>query len=269
MRHGERLCLALALSTLPLGCRQEATGLQIAAAADLERALGEVITTFAQSGGPQATVTFGSSGLLAQQVAEGAPFDVFLSASAGFADRAIASGRCEAHSRRPYARGRLAVVTAPGVEPPATFEALAAPRFLKVAIANPEHAPYGQAALAALERAGLGPALTGRLLRGDNVRQALTYVDTGNAEVGLVALPLVADRPGILRVDEALHPPIEQVLVLCGRPELRAEAQRFADFLTGPEGQRILEAGGFWTERSGPPPGPAEVVPGASRAPAP
>lgn len=247
---------AIWLSLLLFACRAEAPPLRIAAAADLERSLGRVVEAFVATGAPPPTVSYGASGLFAQQLIDGAPFDVFLSASGAFVDRALAAGRCDPNTRRIYAVGQLALVTAGGVEPARTILDLRDPRFSKIALANPEHAPYGQAALAALQNAKIFDAVEGRLIRGDNVRQALTYVETGNAEVGLVAASLVVGQAGVAPVDPTLYPPLEQVVVVCASPERAPLARRFVDLVTGPEGQHILQEHGF--RRT---PGPSNELP--------
>lgn len=236
---------AIGLALLVCACRAEAPPLRVAAAADLERSLGRVVEAFVATGAPPPTVTYGASGLFAQQLIDGAPFDVFLSASGAFVDRALAAGRCDPNTRRIYAIGQLVLITAPGVEPARVITDLADPRFSKIALANPEHAPYGQAALAALHNGKVFEVVEGRLIRGDNVRQALTYVETGNAEVGLVAASLVVGQARVAPVDPQLYPPLEQVLVVCAPPERAPLAHRFADLVTGPEGQHILQEHGF------------------------
>lgn len=236
---------AIWLAPLLFACRAEAPPLRIAAAADLERSLGPVVAAFVNGGAPSPTISYGASGLFAQQLIDGAPFDVFLSASGAYVDRVLAAGRCDSTTRRTYASGQLALVTATGLAPARTVDDLVDPRFRKIAIANPEHAPYGQAALAALRGAGVWDEVQARLLRGDNVRQALTYVETGNAEVGLVAAALVVGQSGVALVDPSLHPPLSQVLVVCATGERAALAKRFADLITSPEGQHILRDHGF------------------------
>lgn len=237
-----------ALSTL--ACRREVTPspaapLRVAAAADLTGAFTSLAARFEALTGARVALTFGSSGMLSRQIAEGAPYDLFASADASYADRAVASGRCDAGSLAGYARGRLAVITRPGVAPVAALDALADPAFARVAIANPEHAPYGRAAMQAIERAGLLDRLRPRLVFAENVRQAMQLASSGNADAAIVARALVSDG-GALVLPASMHAPLEQRLVACGpSPARRALARRFADFVLGPEGSAELARRGF------------------------
>jgi molybdate transport system substrate-binding protein len=199
-------------------------------------------------------VSFGASGVLARQVKEGAPFDVFMSADERFVDEAIQSGACEGGSKAKYARGRLVVWTREGVAPARSLEDLADARFVKVALANPEHAPYGRAAKEALGSAGVWEAVAPKVVRGENVRQAFQFVDSGNAEAGLVSRSLVKAAPpkgSVTEVDEALHAPLDQHLAVCLRGGNAQGGRAFARWVLSDEGQALLERHGL--ERSSPP----------------
>lgn len=250
--------LVLALQLLLLsGCsrqRQEASPLRVAAASDLQRAFDELGRAYTRQTGRQVVFSFGSSGLLARQIGEGAPFDLLASASGDYVDRLAAQGRIAPGTRLVYGQGRLVLWTrqeGPRLDSLAALAAhLAEPgQVRRVAVANPEHAPYGRAALEALDRAGLKDALKGRLVFAENVRQALQYAETGNADAALVALSLVQNRDGPARgryvlIEERLHQPIEQVLgVISGQNE--AGARDFVALLRAPQGQAILRRYGF------------------------
>src|SRR5262249_23213427 len=151
--------------------------------------------------------------LLAKQLDQGAPFDVFAAANVSFVDQVVKSGACDGGSKAMYARGRLVVWTrsGAGAAPPRSLADLADSRFAHVAIANPEHAPYGRAAEDALGRSGALDAVKPKLVFGENVQQALELAQTGNADAAIVALSLtIARNDGVsLPVDPTLHAPID------------------------------------------------------------
>jgi molybdate transport system substrate-binding protein len=215
--------------------------LRIAAAADLARAFDEVGAAFEKAGNARPTFSFGSTGLLAKQIQEGAPFDVFAAANVSFADDVIKAGRCDPASKALYARGRV-VVWAKG-EPPKSLAELADARYVKIAIANPEHAPYGRAAMEALTSAGVADAVKPKLVYGENVQQTLQFAQTGNAEAAIVALSLATVSDGKwLAIDPALHKPIDQAMVTCGK---NGAAARFTVFVGSAEGRAIMRRYGF------------------------
>ena len=127
----------------------------MAAASDLTRAFEDLGKAFENKTHITPVFTFGSSGLLAKQIEQGAPFYLFAAANKEYADEVVASGRCDAGTLRPYARGRIVVWCPSGVQAPTKLADLADPRFKRIAIANPEHAPYGRAAKQALEKEGI------------------------------------------------------------------------------------------------------------------
>ena len=239
----------LALAFVASACRPSAASapVRVAAASDLATAFDDLSSEFERAGGARVEVILGSSGLLARQIAEGAPYDALLAADESFVERAIASGACDRRSEQRYARGRLVVWTRADAPAPAALEDLGAPRFARIAIANPDHAPYGRAAREALERAGLWARVERRIVRGDNVRATLQLARTGNADAALVAASLVVgDREGRqLVVDESLHRPLVQSAVACAGGRAAAEGRRFVAFVGSPSGQAILRRHGF------------------------
>lgn len=234
------------------GCKRDGARaeppIRVAAASDLALAFEELGELFEQETGQAVTFSFGSTGLLAKQIREGAPFDVFAAANVSFVEQLVASGACDGSTQAPYARGRIAVWTKRGgVTPPKTLEELGDSRFRRVAIANPEHAPYGLAAKQALERVGLWRSLEPRLVMGENVRQTLQFAETGNVEAAIVALALVVhdrDDPWLL-IDEELHQPIDQALVVCTRGARRAGGEAFARFVNSERGRALMRRYGF------------------------
>lgn len=236
---------------LGLGCGQgehAAAPLRLAGAADLAPVLPELIELHGREFPGEVVATLGSSGLLARQIAEGAPFDLFFSADAAFVDDLIAQGHAFGESRALYARGRIVLWTpASGVEPPKGLADLVDGRFRRIAIANPEHAPYGRAAQQALRAVGLWEQLEPRLVLGDNVLHTLQLCRSGNAEVSIVALSLAMAAPdgAWVLLDETLHEPIDQALAITSASTRRPEAEAFVRTLASPEGRRILARFGF------------------------
>jgi molybdate transport system substrate-binding protein len=221
--------------------------LRVAAASDLARAFGELATEFKGKTGVAVEIEFGSSGLLAKQIEQGAPFALYAAANRDYVDQVIKAGRCDAATARLYARGRLVVWTPPGVAKPDSLSGLTDARFRKIAIANPEHAPYGRAAQQALEKAGVWPKIQDRIVLGENIQATMLYAHNGNADAALVALALavVADGGASLPVDPSLHAPLDQAMVVCGKGEETDVAKQFADFVGSREGREVMTRYGF------------------------
>lgn len=220
---------------------------QVAAAADLSVAFEEMGKLFQARTGQAVTFSFGASGALAKQLAQGAPFDLFAAANTAFVDSAVKAGACDGATKALYARGHVVAWSKAGGVKLATLDDLKSDAIQHIAIANPEHAPYGKAAKETLQKAGLWPALEPKVVLAENVRQALQFAQTGNAEVAIVALSLVAqDKNGNqLALDAALHAPIEQTLVVCKHGKNSDGAKRFAELVESKEGQALLQRYGF------------------------
>lgn len=218
--------------------------MSVAAAANLESVLPRLTSAFEEESGVAATISFGSTAALAQQIDHGAPFDLFLAADTESVDRLIASGRLDAQTRAVYVRGRLVLWS-----PEATVESLqdlssADVRF--VALAKPEFAPYGRAARQALEASGLWTALEPKVVYAQNVRMARQFAESGNADAAFVAASLVVGRPGrAVEVAPALYLPIEQALAISADPESPVEARAFVEFLLGEYAQSVLGRAGY------------------------
>lgn len=247
-----RLVLALAASAaLLVSCGkaaptdEEANTVRIAAASDLTKAFEEIAKAYEKKTGKKTKVTFGASGNLSKQIIDGAPFDVFAAANLSFVDEVVAKAGCQGDTKTQYARGHL-VVYSKHAEPPKDIAELADARFTKVAIANPEHAPYGKAAKEALEKKGVWEAVKPKLTYGENIAQTMQFAETGNVDVALVALSLAVVADGkYVEVDQSLHNPLDQALVVCAKPERRELAKGFADFVGSPEGRTIMKKYGF------------------------
>jgi molybdate transport system substrate-binding protein len=243
------LLLLLALLTAPLlAAPARAEVPQVAAAADLRLALPALAAAFEQASGAKVALRFAASGVLAQQLRNGAPDTLFLSADAALAG-ALAADGLTLGPPRAYALGRLALVSprsAPLADLAALGRALQAGQVQHLAIANPLTAPYGARAQEALFAAGILPGQQGRLVRGDNVAQALQFVVSGGAEAGLVSAALVHDGStglNVALVPARLHGPLVQQLVLM--QGAGPVAQRFAAFILSPTGQAVLARFGF------------------------
>lgn len=225
----------------------------VAAASDLNFALTEIRDQFAREQRQRVDLVFGSSGTLARQVRDGAPFELFLSADEAFVEELVAAGLTRDQGTL-YAIGRIVLFAPAGspLVPAEGFDGLArlvaSGRVARFAIANPEHAPYGQAAEAALRKAGLWDALRPRLVLGDNVSQAAQFATTGNAVGGIIAYSL-ARAPDVGRlgsfalIPDADHPPLRQRMVLLRRAGPVTE--RFYRYLQEPPARAILERYGF------------------------
>jgi len=239
--------VAVALSGCGVSDAPESPSLTVAAAASLYSAFTEIGREFQEETGIVVTIAFGASGQLTQQIENGAPFDVFASANEAYLDRLDARGLILPGSRMVYAHGRLALVVHRGSDPGIErLEDLANPALGPIAIANPDHAPYGAAARQALERVGLWEGVSSRIVMGENVRQALQFVQTGDAPVGIVARS-IADVPEVryVVIPDDLYDPLSQSLAILKASAHPDEARRFVEFVGGPAGQAILQRHGF------------------------
>lgn len=183
--------------------------------------------------------SFGSSGTFTQQIRNGAPFDVFLSANSAYVKDLELAGKVAGRPRI-YGYGRLALWSKSGL----AWSDLAGPRVRHIAIGNPGHAPYGLAAQQALENQGLWQKEHDKIVYAESVRQALQFAETGNAEVCLTAWSLVKDRGGVL-VDQTWHAPIEQTGAVLKDGKNPAGGKRFLDFLATDKGRAMLAEHGF------------------------
>jgi molybdate transport system substrate-binding protein len=244
--------LAVFVCLLLLASALRGQTLRIAAAADLQFAMGELAGRFANRTGTKVAVSYGSSGNFRTQIQNGAPFDVFLSADLQYPQQLIVNGFADADSLYVYGHGRLALWTLAGSNlrlAARGFAALKDPRVQKIAIANPEHAPYGRAAVAALQKAGLYDDVKGKLVFGENISQAAQFAQSGSAQVGIIALSLTFTE-GMKggeqwEVPADLYPVLEQGAVVIHASQNKAAARAFLRFVKSDEGRRILERYGF------------------------
>ncbi|MEI6558664.1 MAG: molybdate ABC transporter substrate-binding protein [Rhodospirillaceae bacterium] len=234
--------LALLVFTNPAGAAETT----VAVAANFTEAAKEIATAFTAKTGHTAVLSFGSTGQFYTQIKQEAPFAVLLAADAETPKKLEGDGLAVPGSRYTYAIGKLVLWgKTPGV--PADEATLKGGRFEKLSIANPKVAPYGAAGVQVLTRLGLTDALTSKLVQGTSIAQAFQFVDTGNAELGFVALSQVIAKAGAQYwlVPAALYDPILQDAVLLKKGEADAAARAFLAFLKGPEARKVIERYGY------------------------
>lgn len=224
----------------------------IAAASDLVYCLEELNAAFAKLNPDiEVKASTGSSGNFFAQIKHGAPFDLFLSADVSYPQELIKAGLAEEKSLLPYAVGHLVIwTTKDGLDLSKGLEALTSATIGKVAIANPEHAPYGRAAKAALEHTKLWERIKDKLVFGDNIAQTAQFVETGNADAGIVALSLVlspklAKKGTWVKVPQDAFPRLEQAAVLTKKGADNPEAALYLSFLKSQEAREVFDRYGF------------------------
>jgi molybdate transport system substrate-binding protein len=229
-----------------------AQDVRIAAASDLQAALPALVLRFEKQTGHRVAVSYGSSGNFFAQIRNGAPFDVFLSADIEYPRRLEQDGLTERGTLTRYAVGRLVLWTRrdSGIDLRRGLAALTGPAVRRIALANPEHAPYGRAAVAALRSAGIYDRVRDRFVLGENISQAAQFAYSGNAEVGIIAMSLVHGAAlrsvGVfVEVPAALHPPIDQAAAVVASARNKSAAKQFVAFLATPDGVAYLKTAGF------------------------
>ena len=218
-----------------------AASTRVAVAANFTAVAEELAARFEAQSGHEIALSFGATGQLYAQIWQGAPFDVLLSADVARTEQAIVDGLGVVGSDFVYALGRL-VLYAPGRE--ANAETLRG-EFLKLAIADPLTAPYGKAAQEVIAALGLSGVVEGKLVQGETISQTLQFVESGNAELGFVALSQVMGKDSIWVVPEALHSPIAQGAVLLKQGADNEAAVAFLDYLRSDEAVAVMLAAGY------------------------
>ena len=225
----------------------------MAAAADLSTALPRIVASYTGQTGQAVKLSFGSSGNLTNQIRNGAPFDVFFSADEEYPKQLIAEGLADKDTLYRYAVGRL-VLWVPNDSSldlsKLGMKALLEPSVKKIAIANPQHAPYGRAAEAALKHFGIYDQVATKLVFGENVSQAAQFVESGNAQAGLIALshalaPAMKEKGRYWIVPPDSYPALNQAAVVLSRSKQKDAARRFLEFLGTPEATAFLKNYGF------------------------
>jgi len=244
--------IAVLLAVLLTGPSARAQAVRVAAAADLKFAMTELASQFEKQSGMKVDVTYGSSGNFITQIQNGAPFDLFFSADSEYPKKLEAAGLTEPGTLGEYAVGHIVIWTPrdSGINAAkAGWQSLLDQRVKKIAIANPEHAPYGRAAVAGMKKAGIYEPVKDKLVYGENISQAAEFVQSGNAQVGIVALSLgispAMKNGNKWEIPADNYPPIKQAVVMLKASKNKVAARRFLDFVSGPQGREILQRFGF------------------------
>jgi molybdate transport system substrate-binding protein len=227
--------------------------LTVGAAADLSAALPELAAQYKKQTGVEVKLSFGSSGNLTTQIENGAPFDIFFSADEEYPRQLVDKGLAEKDTVYRYAVGRLVMWVPNNTKLDVQklgMNLLLEPSIKKIAIANPQHAPYGRAAEAALKHFGIYEEIASRLVLGENVSQAAQFAESGNAQAGLVALshalsPAMKDKGKYWTIPLDAYPALNQAAVVLSRSQHKVAARKFLDFLRTPEATSLLQRCGF------------------------
>jgi molybdate transport system substrate-binding protein len=238
------------ISLLSQVCRaQEIT---VVAAADLQFAMQEVASRFQKETGKTLKLIYGSSGNFFQQIQNGAPFDMFFSANLDFPKKLEASGLADPGSYYQYARGKI-VIWVPNeskLDLSSGLKVLLDSSVKKIAVANPQHAPYGQAAVAAMQHEKIYEKVKEKFVLGENISQTASFVASGAADVGIVALSLALSsnmkgRGRYIEVPSDEYPPIEQACVILAASKNKEAARQFLSFFRNPGIADVLKTYGF------------------------
>ncbi|MDZ4184083.1 MAG: molybdate ABC transporter substrate-binding protein [Desulfuromonadales bacterium] len=242
--------LALAGSLFLFTATAHAEKITVAVAADLKFAMDEIVTSFNQSHpADQVTVVYGSSGKFRAQIQQGGPYDLYFSADISY-PRKLAELGLAGSEVTPYAVGRIVLWSNSLNAAQMTLESLLDPKIARIAIANPKHAPYGKRAEEALKATGLWEKVEKKLVFGENIAQTAQFVQTGNAQAGIVALslalnPELAKDGGYYLIPDKLHEPLEQGYIITKRGEEKALAKRFAGYMQSDNARAIMAKYGF------------------------
>jgi len=249
------LAFLLTLCCAVSACKEKSTTsttsnsqeITVAAASDLMPAFEEIGREFESAHKTKVVFVFGSTGLLTKQIENGAPMDLFAAANVSYIDQLEHKGLIIPDTKAIYGRGRITLWTDAGSNLRLEGIAdLARPEVTRIAIANPDHAPYGLAARQAFETVGIWERVKPKLVYGDNIRQTLQYAETGNVDVAIVALSLsLQSRGRWTLIPEELHKPIDQALAVIKSTKNEAAARAFATFVKGQQGQAVLQKYGF------------------------
>lgn len=226
---------------------KQRTALTVSAAADLTPAFSEIGMLFEKETGTRVAFNFGSTGQLTQQIEQGAPVDLFAAANASFIDELENKGLIIPDTKALYAEGRITIWTRKdsGFEL-VRLEDLTRPEIKRIAIANPDHAPYGAAAREALQRAEIWEEVQRKLVFGENISQTLQFAESGNVDAAIVALSLSINSGGYWKlIPSELHNPLNQTLAVIKGAKHEASARRFAAFISAPQCRQVMRKYGF------------------------
>ena len=246
-----RVCIAILGMAFACGLCS-AQGITVAAAADLQFAMQDVAAQFHQQTGKSVKVTYGSSGNFFQQIQNGAPFDMFFSANLDYPKKLETAGLVESGSYYPYAKGKIVVwvLNESKIKIDAGLKVFLDPDVKKIAIANPQHAPYGQAAVAALQKEGIYDKVKDKFVLGENISQTASFVVSGAADAGVVALslamsPNMKSKGRYVEIPANEYPAIEQACVILNSSRNKETARQFLAFVQSEKVGAILLGYGF------------------------
>lgn len=262
------LLIAFAMPASAGAALQDGPTLTVSAASDLTLAFEELGAVFEEDTGIGIDFNFGSTGQLTEQIEAGAPVDVFAAANVSYIDQLADAELIFEDTQALYARGQIVLWTRGDSE--LTIESidrLDDDDIQRIAIANPDHAPYGAAARDALMTAGIWDAVQDKLILGENISDTLRYAETGNVDVAIVALSLAIPSDGLwTTIPQDLYPPIDQALAVIASTELEDEARAFALFVNSDQGRAIMREYGFLLPGEDLAPGTPDASPVASPA---
>jgi len=243
------LVVVVCMSSIGSAAAEDIT---IAAASDLNFAFKELVAEYEKMTGNQVKLTLGSSGNFYAQIQNGAPFDLYFSADIGYPRKLEESGLAVPGSLYPYAVGRIVLWAGNGshLDLSKGLEILREPTIQKIAIANPKHAPYGRAAVAAMEYFKVYDQVKDKLILGENISQAAQFIESGACDAGVIALSLALAPPmkaagQYWEIPATAHSPLEQGAVILKQSKNPEAARQFLEFIKGPRGQEIMKRYGF------------------------
>ena len=231
------------------GCSNSAVEekvITVAAASDLYQSFTEIGELFTKETDIEVVFTFASTGMLAKQIEEGAPFDLFAAAHESYIDDLIGKKAILEETKRNYALGQIAFMTTGDGNNEMDEQYLQTDHVKTIAIANPEHAPYGMAAKQALETWEIWDKVSTKIVYAENIRQAYQFVESGNADVGIVSVSFLVNSDfNYTIIDSEDYEPITQAFGITTQTDNKENSQKFADFIMSDKGQAILEKYGF------------------------
>jgi len=255
-----KIVIALLVTAL-LSSLAPADEITIAAASDLGYVFKELVANFERRSGHKVRLSLGSSGNFYSQIQNGGPFDLFFSADIQYPQKLAEQGLAEPASLYQYATGRIVLWTrnGSGLDPQKLgMNTLLEGSVRKIAIANPRHAPYGRAAVAAMQKLGVYDKVAGKLVYGENISQTAQFVESGNADAGIIALslavaPAMQGKGKYWEVPADAHPPIQQGAVIVKASQKKQAAQAFLDYIKSSEGTALMQRYGFLLPAAAPP----------------
>ncbi len=253
-----RIVLALCLFVMTGANLAVAEEITIAAASDLNFAFREIVAEYEKTTGNHVRLSLGSSGNVYAQIQNGAPFDLYFSADIAYPRKLEEAGLTVPGSLYQYAIGRIVMWATheSRIDVTKGFESLREPTVKKIAIANPKHAPYGRAAVAAMEYSKVYDQVKDKLVLGENISQAAQFIESGACDIGIIALslavaPAMKSKGTYWEIPVEAHPPLDQGAVILKSSKQQESAIQFLAFIKGERGQEIMKRYGFTVPSAG------------------